>query len=613
MPGIFGAYNMLQTDMANTLYASMAKAMDSSGKLAQDRYMEDNLLLGRIHLDIFKYPQQPVVSEDGSRRLVFHGELYGRNSSDGAHGAAGDVPGYLLKRFEKKGDTCVRDLNGVFHFVVFDKAKHRLKLFSDQFGLQPMYYSLFSGGIVFSAKVAPLLEARGISREPDYQGMADFFHFGQILGKKTLFKHIRLLPPASILTFDGSTGKAEVTKYASLVDNFCQKEADDCRNMDPEPVVNKLVSAIQSRSELPHLLGLSLSGGLDSRGILAGMGSMAKGIKTYTLGLPGCADEKLAGRMAAAAGTTHEFVPLDRTYLENFENMANQMIRFSDGMYHPHESTEMLALDYLNKADFKILLRGHGGEIAKAALAYPVMATPRINDCHTGDQALNEIFAMTNLVLRDIDPDRLFQPDFAKIMKSAPTASLEDSCKSASDILAPADLCVFYYIKEHIRRQVVASLDIFRTCTEIRLPYVDGTFIENLLKLPLSMRNRGEIHHLLVKKCMPDLLKIPDSNTGAPMDAGAARLFLTDKFNSLMKKLSIKGFRHYTEFEKWHRGGFQQSSRNIIFSSRTRDRGIYRMDYLDQVFQSHMSGQKDYARLLGTIVGIELWFRNFVD
>jgi asparagine synthase (glutamine-hydrolysing) len=313
------------------------------------------------------------------------------------------------------------------------------------------------------------------------------------------------------------------------------------------------------------------------------------------------------------AKTRHEFIELGQGYIEDFENMAGEMIRLSDGMYHPHESTEMLALDYFGRAPFKVLLRGHGGEIAKAALAYPVMVSPNVYECSSRSEIIDCIFNIANLVIRDIEIDKLFTPAFQDIMKAAPGKSLAESCGAASDRLAPADVCIYYYINEHIRRQVVASLEIFRTRIEVRLPYIDEAYIGSLLKLPVKYRNEGEIHFELIKRCMPSLLRIPNSNTGARLDAGPVRLFIMDKFNSVMKRLSITGYRHYTEYQKWHREGFKKSSEKIIFSDQTAARNIYNMDNLKSVFDLHISGRKDYGHLLGTIVGLELWFRKFVE
>jgi asparagine synthase (glutamine-hydrolysing) len=159
----------------------------------------------------------------------------------------------------------------------------------------------------------------------------------------------------------------------------------------------------------------------------------------------------------------------------------------------------------------------------------------------------------------------------------------------------------------------VASLEIFRTQTDIRLPYVDEYFLAALLKLPVHLRNSGEIHVALVQRYMPGLVKVPNSNTGAPLDAGKFRLYFQDKMNSAMKRLSVLGFRHYTEFQQWYRRAFRETIHDILFDTKTSQRGIFQPDALKTVVDAHMSGAKNYAHLLGTAVGIELWCREFCD
>ena len=122
----------------------------------------------------------------------------------------------------------------------------------------------------------------------------------------------------------------------------------------------------------------------------------------------------------------------------------------------------------------------------------------------------------------------------------------------------------------------------------------------------------GEVA-VMIKRFFPAMIKVVNSNTGASLDAGKTRLFLADKFNAVMKRLSLPGFRHYTEFQKWQREHFRASIEHIIFSQRTLERGLYRPEGLREVFDSHVSGSRNYAHLLGTIVGLELWYRNFID
>ncbi len=606
MPGIFGLYRTERSVQA--VMGKMIQQMCHGGTEHVDSFLNEkqNLCMGRVSLGVLNQIHQPVpecMANDCF--LFFHGELYEKESSI-------SDPEYILKLYIEKGNKCVEDLNGIFHFVIYDKRSDEIKLFTDKFGLQPIYFSNSTDSFVFAAEVKSILQDKYIERSPDYEAIADFFHCGHIIGSKTLLENIQLLDPGSILNYSLKEKKLTVQRYWELENVFVENGLSDSSISD-EDVVGLLKKSIRARSNNRDLLGLSLSGGLDSRGILAGLEQDTRGLNTYTLGLSGCADQVLSAKMAKITGANHDFLEMNDVYLKNFEAMASTMIHLSDGMYHPHESTEMLALDYFKTNPFKILLRGHGGEIAKAAQAYPVMVNSNVKSISDFNEATDYIYNLTNLVLKDIQPENLFVNSFKVLMKESPRRSLGQSCGMIKKELSSPDLCIWYYINEVIRRQVVSSLDIFRSQIEIRMPYIDEAFITSLMKLPLKKRNDGEIHVKLIRKCMPELLKIPNSNTGAPLDAGPFRLLLTDKFNSLMKKLSVKGFRHYTEFQKWHRQGFKNHTERIIFSEQSRARQLYNMDYLKQIYTSHISGHKNYGHLLGTIVSLELWFRNFID
>ncbi len=607
MPGIFGVFNKAGKEDLSNLMDNMINSMSSGREFRIDKLLKDQegVFLGRVSLGILNAVDQPIQDQSKLSMITFHGELYNNP------GTLSD-PEYVLGLYMKAGDKCASELNGIFHFAIYDKRENQIKLFSDKFGLQPLYYSILADGIIFAAEIKAILKEKNVRKNLDYKSFADFLHYGLILGQKTLFQNIKLLAPGSILTFDVANKKSTMTKYWQLEALFVENGRYNPK-VTKEEVVSYLVKSIKARSTHKEILGLSLSGGLDSRAILAGLEKDSEGLYSYTLGLAGCADQKLAKMMARVGKTNHEFIELDKNYLEDFHGMANKMTYLSDGMYHPHESTEMLALEYFKSARFKILLRGHGGEIAKAALAYPVMVNPQVYACTNGKEILEYIFNITNMVIRDNVPDKLFTSSFYEQTKNAARQSLDESCGEVSEVLAPADVCIYYYIHEHIRRQVVASLEIFRTQIEVRMPYVDEEYMEALLQLPVNQRNRGEIHFNLIKRCMPELIKIPDSNTGAPLDVGPMRLLLLDKYNSLMKKFGVKGFRHYTEFQDWQRKAFRKTTEEILLSAKLLERDIYNKKYLKAMYENHISGKKNYAHLIGTIVGLELWFQNFVD
>ncbi len=605
MPGIFGFHSKKESAQAERILTALADAAGLDPACRVDRFLDSDKCvgLGRASLGILNAVRQPVLQHAGSFLLIiFHGELYNNPGKQ-------SDPEFVLNLYEKYGDSCAARLNGLFHFALYDMRTSQIKLFSDKFGLQPLYFAVQKTGLWFAGGMKMLLSVPEIAKNLDQQSVADFMHYGHVLGDKTLFREIKLLEPGSLLTYTLASGNYSVDEYWALESLFGAPD----NHVSLEDVTDELIAAVKRRSGARAKLGLSLSGGLDSRGILAGLGPDAAGISTYTLGLPGCADQRLAAAMSKVAGTKHEFIELDQHYLKDYENLAQQMVWLSDGLYHPHESTEMLALAYFKRAEFDVLLRGHGGEMAKAALAYPVMVRPEVESFSKGNGILDFIFNSTNLVGRDIAAEKLFTRDFYARTKEGARHSLQASCGHLVNDLSPPDVCLFYYIREHVRRQAVASLEIFRSQIEVRMPYVDEDFLGLLLKLPLDQRRRGEVHYQLIRKCMPALVKIPDANTGAPLDAGVLRLFLTDKVNAVMKRLSFAGFRHYTEFQSWYRGAFRDNLERILFSGELQSREIFNMSELRHIADLHMAGKGDFAHFLGTAVGLELSLRCFSD
>jgi len=542
--------------------------------------------------------------ENDNFLLLFVGELYNLPSSSTAE--------YILDLLHKrKNFSFLKDLEGIFSFSLFDKNSQVLYLVSDKFGLYPLYYTYSEKFLIFSSRIRPILLCSHFDKELDYQAIGDLFYFGFVTGNKTLFKTLKLLPPASVLSFSISEGRIKLEKYWEDLSLFSPK--GESQEISPKEVAFFFHQAVKKRLREKDLLGLSLSGGLDSRSILAALGPEAQGMPSYTLGLPRCEDERLSARMARIAGTKHVFLPITENSLKNFLSLARTLVFFSDGFYYPHESTEKVALDYFKRAPFRILFRGHGGELAKAALAFPVQVDQTVLKAKKALELTKIFLQKTNLVLLDLAPEEVFlHPE----LKETVTRISEESFAKISNLLenlSPGDVFLYFYLSEYIRRQAVASLNIFRAEVEIRLPFLDEDFLKILFKLPVTKRYQGEIHFEIVKTYMPALIKVPNSNTGAPLDAGKWRLYFTDKFNSLLKKLSIPGFRHYTEFDRWHRKYFREALEDILFDQKTLGRGLFDSSMLQRIFESHVSGRKNYARFLGTAAGLELWFREYLD
>src|SRR5947209_7855311 len=79
-------------------------------------------------------------------------------------------------------------------------------------------------------------------------------------------------------------------------------------------------------------LRLSLSGGLDSRTLLAAIDA-ERPITTVSIGMDGSMDHASATEMARLTGRPHHRCLLDEGFLAQFADHLQQMVRLTDGHY----------------------------------------------------------------------------------------------------------------------------------------------------------------------------------------------------------------------------------------------------------------------------------------
>src|SRR5262249_22871848 len=207
------------------------------------------------------------------------------------------------------------------------------------------------------------------------------------------------------LTYSWASGDCHVESYARIDEGF-QARASDLKSYMQE-LCDTFNGAIRRTLTGAHSFGMSLSGGLDSRTILSALNSTGMSISTYTLGVRGCADEVIAAKLARIAGTPHHFCELDTSYLTEYLPNLQRLVSLTDGMYLTHGLTEILALRHIESTGISVLLRGHGGELAKARLAWPLHTDHRIHRMRSKAELIPYIFARVNYISPAVDLQKL--------------------------------------------------------------------------------------------------------------------------------------------------------------------------------------------------------------
>src|SRR5690606_9421942 len=157
-------------------------------------------------------------------------------------------------------------LHGCFTVAIWEGAGQRLTLANDRYGMRPLYWTqLESGALVFAADVDALLAHSGVDDAPSIEGIGQLFCFGQLLGESTLYDRIHALPGAALLTWEARSPGVRLGSYAPPADREPARTEDEWL----DELDARIGRAVREACNNTGRLGLSLSGGLDARTILA--------------------------------------------------------------------------------------------------------------------------------------------------------------------------------------------------------------------------------------------------------------------------------------------------------------------------------------------------------
>lgn len=613
MPGLVGVVQKTPAQDVKPVFERMLTSMQRDGRLQREFWVasDSRWALGRVHLGI----TQPIPQLTGSDdvQVVFHGDLYNEAElrveldTEGVPQPGKGVVPLIATLYRLHSRDFVSRLHGAFCAAVLDAQTKQLILINDHLGSYCLYWLNGPQRFLFAASLKAILQEPTVKPVLNPRAVADYITFGFLFGEKTLDTQVRLLPAASTLTYQWEEGRCTLERYWRLDAAFQPWEGNRTEYLQELCVVFN--RAVQRTLMGEQRVGIALSGGLDSRAILSAIDCTTFPISTYTLGVKGCADAVIAAKLARIAGTQHRFFELDGRYLEEFVRHLQTMVSLTDGMYLTHGLTEMLALRYLEETDFTILLRGHGAELAKASLAWPLHVDAAIYHMHSRAEFLPYMLGRTNYISSGIILRDLFSDTWYAQVEGGAQRSLEESL---TDIhLAPPDLCSYLYLAEHHRRFTTASLELFRSLCEVRMPFVDVDFLTLLFRGASHWRNDTTIHRAIIGGNHPALLRVRNSNTGAPGNAGPFLEAVLDKLNSLGKQLNLYGYRHYHSFENWMKTLLITAVENVLLAPDSMARGIYREETLRQLLEETRRGAADHGYLLQILLILELWQREY--
>ena len=337
MPGIVGIISQEPSERNDAIVKSMVKCLIHEPFYADGTYINEEFGLWSgwaCHRGAFE-DCLPVWNEKKDICLLFSGEDFADQTEIDAlrsrgHEFGSEDASYLVHLYEEIGCAFFEKLNGWFSGVLVDLREQKLVLFNDRYGVNRIFYHEDSRGFYFSSEAKALLKILPGTRQLDLRSLGELLSCEAVLQNRSLFSGISLLPPGSAWVFPrGKPIKKETYFKPETWENQPELSGSEFYEKLKETWTRILSKYFRGKQPM----GLSLTGGVDSRLILAWAHRSPGTLPCYTWGgkYRDCADVKIARRAARISHQSHKTILVGDDFLSQFSELAERAVYISDG------------------------------------------------------------------------------------------------------------------------------------------------------------------------------------------------------------------------------------------------------------------------------------------
>ncbi|MEW2467997.1 asparagine synthase (glutamine-hydrolyzing) [Streptomyces sp. NPDC046994] len=303
---------------ADHILSKMTRVLAHRGPDERELLREGPVGLGFTRLSLVDPAggRQPLVSPDGSVVLIANGEVYNHRAlasglPAGTRLHTGSDCEVLLHLYQRDGLGFLDNVRGMFGLILWDRARNRLVLARDRFGVKPLFYHRNRERIVIASEIKALFTDPGTPRSLDWnaaladQALSGGAYF-ETAPPTTWFAGIESVPAGTLLTIDLADGRTashrywELPSFGGLADGDAPSDSEY-----GERFRDLLAESVAECATSDAGLGVFLSGGVDSAAVAALAARTVPSLPTFTV-LTGSTvvngDAEYAHRFAQSVG-----------------------------------------------------------------------------------------------------------------------------------------------------------------------------------------------------------------------------------------------------------------------------------------------------------------------
>lgn len=571
-------------------------------------------------IDLSQAGHQPMSDKSRELWITYNGEIYNYQElrqvlvSLGHEFNSQTDTEVILYAYKEWGNDCLRRLNGMFSFAIYDQRSETLFIARDGMGIKPLYYFSKNGHFAFASELKSLIAYKEFKKEIDLFSIYEYLSFQYIPSPRSIFSDTYKLEPGHYLLIDLDKNQIHKERYwepkiiTGVLDEFT-KENSELSYLEKLDTVLRQVITAQLVSDVP--IGAFLSGGIDSSLVVSILAQVRETpLKTFTIGFHEANRDEAphAKKIAAYLGTDHH-----EKYLtpQDVFDVIPKLVDFYDEPFADSSALPTYLVSKFARQYVSVALSGDGGDelfggytrYLRVARAVQIdrLLTSKVRKIFSQPLTMLSIDSLQRIGagMQYAEPIELFHylvamwkgEDHSKLLGLNYDFSSTHfyNIWQETQNLPLLQRLMLVDQKTYLPDDGLTKVDraSMAHSLEVRVPLLDQKVIDFALTLPSKYKINGKTQKYLLKQLLGKYLP-PD-------------LYLRPKMGFVVP------------LNEWLRGDLKYLVDFYLSPERISNRAILNVDYLEEIKNKHMSGRYNYFYMLWTVIMLEMWFEKWMD
>lgn len=374
--------------------------------------------------------------------------------------------------------------DGTFCFVHYQPQNGVLTLVTDKLGVRPLYLWMDDEWVVFASTLRVIEECPLVPKKLDLRAVTEMVGLGTPLSDRTPYAGVRLLKGGEIVDIAKDTTSTRSYWRWDQIETSSEPE-----QVRLQSIHDCFQAAVERRIRSDKATAAYLSGGLDSRCVVASLVRNNVKVHSFNFARPGTQDYLFGNDFGARIGSIHQSLPK-----QGAESVPDYSLLMAEALQNSNPDQEHP----------RLVWSGEGGSVLLGLvhLNESIIASARAGNV---DRAIGEFVEREQTQI----PAKLFRPHVLENANDLIRRGIREELDASQASDAGRNFYLFLMLNDQRRKLALhfENLDLHRL--EFQLPFFDGRFVEAIITTPLDWCLRHKLYVKLLSLFPIAVMQVP--------------------------------------------------------------------------------------------------------